>query len=209
MSKCIVLFVEGDTELDFYKKLLKEVKPLCKNGRFKGTIETKNVKGVGNFKSGAIRKFKFEILPNHKNCDFIVFLCSDTDVFEFSPQPPFEWKDVINDLKEAGATKVIQIQAKHSIEDWFLLDYEGIAKFLGLPKKTKIPKGNNGYEKMKKLYSLANNMYYKGMKSNGMIEKLNVKKIVENPSVNQELKTLYDELGVVGKDQTPRKQKRR
>lgn len=37
-------------------------------------------------------------------------------------------------------------------------------------------------------------MYYKGMKSNGMIEQLNIDKIVQN--IYTELKPLYKELGI-------------
>ena len=85
------------------------------------------------------------------------------------------------------------LQARHSIEDWFLLDAKGIITFLRLPKKTKIA-GGNGYEKLKRLFKQANKMYYKGMKSNGMVERLDIEKIVQN--VYDELYQLYRELGV-------------
>ena len=62
-----------------------------------------------------------------------------------------------------------------------------------LPKKTKIA-GGNGYEKLKRLFKQANKMYYKGMKSNGMVERLDIEKIVQN--VYDELYQLYRELGV-------------
>ena len=39
-------------------------------------------------------------------------------------------------------------------------------------------------------------MYYKGMKSNGMVERLDINKIVQG--VYTELEPLYKELGVIG-----------
>ena len=61
--------------------------------------------------------------------------------------------------------------------------------------ETKIS-GGNGYEKLKKLFKLANKMYYKGMKSNGMVERLNIDKILQH--IYTELEPLYRELGVYG-----------
>ena len=64
------------------------------------------------------------------------------------------------------------MQAKRSIEDWFLYDLEGILKFLRLAKNTKVS-GKNGYDKLQRLYKQANKIYYKGIKSNGMKDQLN------------------------------------
>ena len=75
------------------------------------------------------------------------------------------------------------------------MDAKGIITFLRLPKKTKTKiAGGNGYEKLKRLFKQANKMYYKGMKSNGMVERLDIEKIVQN--VYDELYQLYRELGV-------------
>lgn len=193
MSKCLALFVEGDTEVEFYKAIIANARRQRPHQRFDIMIETKNVKGVGGFKSIALRKFIKEIKPKYdSNTEFIVALCRDTDVFDFSSKPPVKWKDVERDFQENGA-KVIHIKARHSIEDWFLIDAEGIITFLRLPKKTKIS-GENGYEKLKNLYKKANKMYYKGMKSNGMIDKLDIYKIAI--TVKDQLKPLFEVLGV-------------
>ena len=195
MDKCLILFVEGETEVEFYKRVIEEARIKMPEKRFETRIETKNVGGVGNFKNDVLRKFKKELKPKYGDeTEYTVVLCSDTDVFEFSQNPPIKWKEVIKSLEDAGVKKVIHIQAKHSIEDWFLLDAEGIISFLKLPKKTKIPSGGTGYQKLKKLYSNANNMYYKGMKSNGMIAKLDLDKITK--SIEKEIKPLYKVLGL-------------
>ena len=193
MNKCLVLFVEGDTEVEFYKAVISDAKQRRPNQRFDIMIETKNIKGVGSFKSIALRKFLKEIKPKYdSNTEFIVALCHDTDVFELSSKPPVKWEDVEMEFRETGAT-VVHIMARQSIEDWFLIDLEGIITFLRLPKKTKIS-GKNGYDKLKNLYKRANKIYYKGMKSNGMIDKLNIFKIVT--AVKDQLKPLYEILGV-------------
>ena len=70
---------------------------------------------------------------------------------------------------------------------------EGIISFLHLPKKTKVS-GTNVYDKLKKLFKQANKMYYKGMKSNGMVGRLDIDKIVQN--IHAELAPLYNELGI-------------
>ncbi len=195
MDRCLVLFVEGETEVEFYRRIISEAKKLRPNKQFDLEIETKCVKGVGNFKTDVLRKFKKEIITNHADVkEFIIVLCSDTDVFEFTQHPPIIWKDVIAELRNAGANEVIHIQAKHSIEDWFLYDLEGIISFLRLPKKTKVPSSGNGYQKLNKLYGMAHKMYFKGMKSNGMIQKLDFEKIIGN--ISQEMKPLYKVLGI-------------
>lgn len=51
MSKCLVLFVEGDTEVEFYKHVIANAKKLRSNGRFDTSIECRNINGVGGFKN--------------------------------------------------------------------------------------------------------------------------------------------------------------
>ena len=45
-----------------------------------------------------------------------------------------------------------------------------------------------------RLYRMANKVYYKGMKSNGMVEKLDIDKISE--AVKEQIAPLYKALGV-------------
>ena len=194
MSKCLVLFVEGDTEVEFYKKVIANARDKRSDRRFDTSIECRNVNGVGGFKNIALRKFVKEIKPKYdENCIFTVVLCSDTDVFELSQKPPVKWDEVRKDMIQNGASKVITVKAKHSIEDWFLYDADNIVSFLSLKKGTKIT-GSTGYDKLMRLYRMANKVYYKGMKSNGMVEKLDIDKISE--SVKEQIAPLYKALGV-------------
>lgn len=194
MSKCLVLFVEGDTEVEFYKQIIANARKLHPLGRFDTNIEYRNVRGIGGFKSIALRKFIKEIKPKYDDdCVFTIVLCSDTDVFDFAPKPPVIWDEVKKALMDNGASKIIHIEAKRSIEDWFLYDLDGIIGFLRLGKSTKVS-GKNGYDKLQRLYKQANKVYYKGIQSNGMIGRLNIDKIAD--AVKDQLNPLYKLLGV-------------
>lgn len=73
MNKCLILFVEGDTEVEFYKKVVSNARKHHPVGRFDTNIEFKNVRGVGGFKNIALRKFIKEIKPNYEdNCEFTI-----------------------------------------------------------------------------------------------------------------------------------------
>lgn len=194
MSKCLVFFVEGDTEVEFYKQIVANARKSRSTGRFDTNIEYRNVRGVGGFKSIALRKFVKEIKPKYEDdCEFTIVLCSDTDVFEFAPKPPIKWDEVKRELIDNGASKILHVQAKRSIEDWFLYDIEGILGFLRLNKNTKVS-GKNGYDKLQRLYKQANKVYYKGIQSNGMIGRLDIDKIAN--TVKDQLNPLYKALGV-------------
>lgn len=194
MNKCLILFVEGDTEVEFYKQVVANARKLHPAGRFDTNIEYRNVGGAGGFKSIALRKFVKEIKPQYEdNCKFTIVLCSDTDVFEFASKPPIKWNEVKRELMNNGALKIIHVQAKRSIEDWFLYDTEGILGFLRLGKNTRVS-GKNGYDKLQRLYKQANKVYYKGIQSNGMIERLDIEKIAD--AVKDQLNPLYKALGV-------------
>ena len=140
MNKCLVFILEGDTEKEFYKYLVQYIKKKHQVTKFSTQIEYLDVKGVGCFKKIAGRKFEKDVKKKYgSDCEYTVVLCRDTDVFELSPKPPVKWKDVKKDFLEKGASRVIDVKAKHSIEDWFLYDLDGIAKFLKVepPKNLK------------------------------------------------------------------------
>lgn len=193
MSKCLVLFVEGETEVEFYKQVVANARKRHPKGRFDTSIEYRCIKGIGGFKNEALRKFVKDIKPKYEaDCLFTVALCRDTDVFEFSPKPPVRWEEVERDLRGNGAAEVIHVEARHCIEDWFLYDADGIISFLRLSRKVKVS-GKDGYDKLKRLYKQANKVYFKGMKSNGMVSRLDIDKIVDK--IRDQLGPLYQALG--------------
>ena len=71
----------------------------------------------------------------------------DTDVFEFTQKPSINWKEVENKLYELGVNKIYHLSADKCIEDWFLLDLQGILNYLDIKKPKKII-GKNDVEKL-------------------------------------------------------------
>lgn len=175
-NKLIALFVEGATELEFYKAVIKHARSKM-NTPYYCSIEYVDMKGIGNYKKDALRKFR-NLQKKYKTMDIHVFLCIDSDVFEFSKKPPINKTEVANGLKEAGAKKVQYIVAKSSIEEWFLCDYEGVLRYLHLPTSTKRPPGN-GQKVLKILFKNATKVYVKGGKTEGFIDNLNISNIVK------------------------------
>jgi len=194
MNKGIVLFVEGDTEVVFYKKLLENIRSQCNERKFNlSKIVIKNLKGIGNYKNRVYRIFTNDIMQKNPGISFKVFLCHDTDGAEFTQKPPVKWEDVEGMLLYNGANEVIHIKAKKSIEDWFLKDIHGLVNYLKLPATT-TSTGSNSVKKMENLFKKANKVYIKGGKTTGFIESLDIKKIMGE--VCREIKPLCRELGV-------------
>lgn len=192
MSKCLVLFIEGDTEIEFYKRLVSIIRENHSAGQLDTKIVYRNVKGIGGYKKEVTRIFKKDILVKYKNYTFVVALCRDTDVFEFAQKPKIRWGEVEKQLKEDGAKKVIHVQAVKAIEDWFLYDLEGVCKYLNIPLTQ--PTGRNGYDKLGNLFKRANKTYIKGRMTKGFVESLDVGKIVN--CIWDELSPICKTLGV-------------
>ena len=190
-DKVIVLFVEGPTEIEFYKAVIKRAHDLMSTP-FTCSVEYLDMYGIGNYKKDATRKFNKLKEKYDEDTRYLAFLCYDSDVFQLSKKPPINRKEVRAALKNSGISKVNDIVAKSSIEEWFLKDLSGVLSYLRLPKKTKRPKGN-GQEALKHLFKTANKVYIKGGKTEGFIKKLDINKIMT--SCCKELSPLCKEIG--------------
>lgn len=164
MKKIIVLFVEGETEKEFYTLLIDYYR--SKIGELP-IVKIFNLKGIGRFEGKVTSKLKYDIL-NHKKysgleLDVKVFCCYDTDVFEFGKKPPTNWNNVKRKVNELGINSFYSIKAERMIEDWFLKDLDGLCSFLKIKKPKKI-KGKDGVEKMKFLFKKSGKpkIYQKG-----------------------------------------------
>ena len=171
----LVVFVEGETEVEFYEAMLQHLKKQCQNRKypFDNVLPPKNMKGIGSFKDRVVRKFEKQILRTYPDTRFTVVLAYDTDVFEFADKPPVDWKEVDRALIKAGAAQVIHLPARRTIEDWFLLDEEGVKGYLHLPKSTQL-KGNTGLKKLEFAFKKSNKVYVKGTKVKGFVEALDI-----------------------------------
>ncbi len=188
-KRLIVLFVEGETEEVFYRILLSHWRKI--EGVHRRKIKIINFCGIGNYAKKAIPKYKAEVCTSYPDCSHEIFLAYDSDVFELAQKPPVDWKKIESGLIDMGAFSVTHLKAERMIEDWLLADLEGICKNL----KIKVPRrleGQTGYEKMKKLFKIADKVYLKGYSLNGFIPKLNFEKITANSSVA--LNSLKDSL---------------
>ena len=195
MKKCIVIYTEGETDEEFYDSVLSTIRNKLPDKKFKVDILKKNcITGIAKFQKKLVNKFIKEISNiYYKDYEIIVFLCYDTDVFEFGVHPPVDRKKLENDLKNAGATKVIHIKAQKSIEDFFMYYLDGIVNFLKI-KKPKNLRGTTGLEKLEKLFSKANRIYQKGHRCSGFISSLDMNIIF--PNICKEIKPLCVELGL-------------
>lgn len=170
----VLIFVEGDTEVDFYNKMKEHLRQKL-GGKFSCEVKVYNLKGVGQYQNTAQRIFDKKIKVNypHDEYNYKIFLCYDTDVFEFARKPRVDLSKVTAMLYKLGAEDVSRVEAKSSIEDWILLDKEGLRRFLKIPKKQKLIdyKGQNG---LKQLFLKAKKTYIKGIRSAGMVESLDM-----------------------------------
>lgn len=119
-----------------------------------------NVEGIGNFKTKLLAKLKNEVIPKCQR-KIVVVLCYDTDVFEFNPHPPVNWKKLEENILFLGVMKVVHISVKHSIEDFFLKDLDGLCSYLNI----KVPRslsGEKGLDKIENLFKKVNRLYMKG-----------------------------------------------
>ena len=190
LAKCLVLFVEGQTEVEFYKALIKYIREIHTDKKLEHKIIYRSIDGIGGYKKEVNRIFLKEILPKVEGCQVTVALCYDTDVFGYVQKPRINWNEVEKILKDDGAHKVLHIKAEKSIEDWFLIDKEGIKHFLKLNSDIE-PQGTNGYEKLKFLFKRANKVYTKKSREvKGLVQALNIGLI--SRGVEKSLDLLYE-----------------
>lgn len=182
-KKCIVIYTEGETECEFYDKLLDELKRINKIDRFNvDKIIKQCLKGITKFDKKLLKKFEYDIKTKYSEYEIIVFLCYDTDVFDFNAKPPVNWNDVDTKLKRLGAKEVYHIKAEKCIEDIFLIDTIGICKYLNISQVKRI-NGQNGVEKMKNLFMKGNRIYQKGFSCEGFINALDIPLILKEKQV--------------------------
>ncbi len=189
-----LIFNEGDKEVDFYNKLIEHLRQKM-GGKLKCEIKVHNLKGVGHYQSKAQRIFEKRIKVDYPENQYTykIFLCYDTDVFKFAKKPPVDWNKVIKALKVLGAEAVYQVKAEFSIEDWILMDLEGLRTFLKIPKKTKLT-GYIGQQGLKDLFNKANKTYVKGIRCDGLADALDMNVIF--PRICDQIHVICETVGM-------------
>jgi len=189
----LILFVEGETEKEFYEALLAYYKANSEKAICGYKIY--NMKGIGRFETKTVAKLKLEIMPKYLGYNLSVICCYDTDVFDLAQKPPVNWSNLRQKIKELGIEKFEEVKAKQMIEDWFLKDLKGLCEYLKVPQPKEL-KGKNGNEKMKALFKMGKKpkVYQKGSNSHKFIPSLSMKSIRD--SVKSELLPLESILKV-------------
>lgn len=173
VKKCIILYVEGQTEVEFYNKVKEYMKTKLPKKKFEvDQFEVICTKSINQFKKKLLLKFEKEIMSKYnKKDEVIVGLCYDSDGYEFGFHPAIDRNKLEKELNEKGASKVIHLVAHKTIEDWIMLDEKGVLRYLGLPLNTAI-KGKNGLEQLQLLFKKKNRPYLKGTKVEGLLDAL-------------------------------------
>ena len=178
MKKCVIIFTEGETEEIFYNRLLNEIKVETNISKFYiDKLEKRCLKGISKFDKKLINIYKNNLSKKYRDYEIVVFLCYDSDVFDFSTKPPVDWEDIEKKLYKLGASKVYHIEAKKCIEDLFLIDINGICDFL----KINVPRnvrGRDAVEKLNYLFYKGKRIYQKGYSTKGFIESLDISLIL-------------------------------
>lgn len=196
----IFLFVEGESEKEFYEALYKFYKDTTRQ-ELKCGLEIINIKGIGRYEFKLPSKLKNEILPKYKGYTISVFCCYDTDVFELAEKPPTDWKIIKAKVAGLGISSFNEIKVKRMIEDWFLLDTNGICKYLSIKLPIKMAVGN-GYNKLKQLFRKGNKVYQKGSYCHKFMPFLDISFI--RSKLKSELESLEKKLGYVEKNKQVR-----
>lgn len=195
-KRMLIVITEGPTDLEFYKKVISTIKDKHQLTRFNfDEIKYMCAEGIANMHKKMLGKFTKEICGNNKysSYDKFVCLCYDLDVFKQTQQnPPIDRVVMRQDFEKAGAKKIIEIIADDMIEDFFLMDTEGLKDFLKLKKRYKIPAGYKSLGLIKKIFKDGNRIYSKGTKVEGLVNSLNIELIMKN--ICTQLQPLCSEL---------------
>jgi hypothetical protein len=180
MARVFLYVCEGETDVLFYKKVINQILVIHPQPVFDQIADPINACGIGNFQKTVKSKVKTFYLDNeddYPDCSFTIALCRDHDVFS-QQNPPVDWKRLLTDLKAMKRVeKVVTIDAYESIEDLFLLDSRGIARFLGREPIYTF-QGKNGADKMENYFVSVNRHYLKGSYSSDFIDCLNIPMIM-------------------------------
>lgn len=197
MKDHVVVFVEGDTDEVVFKRIVdhfKNIYPACSSVK----CHVINLRGVGRYSSKASAKLRGEIIPKilKEKGNLKSVICShDTDVFDFSPNPPVNLNQVVKELKLiASGAMVDKLEVRSSMEDWLLADMEGLCRYLKINKAPAKLNGRSGYEKIRSLFKRKDKLYTKGYDCENIINHINIEAVIDK--YNDQLYTLKKALGI-------------
>jgi len=173
-----ILFVEGDTEVIFYRRMKNEICP-----GINATI--KNLGGLWDINKKVLDK-STTILEAHPDKQFRVEICIDRESRSGKSQIDIEIiRKELNQYGNMIHNGVFLCEAVQDIESWFFHDIEGIYRHLRIPlrklkKSTYKPVEKLNHRVLGKLFKSAGKDYRKGHASQNFIDHLDLRKIIDN-----------------------------
>lgn len=174
-----LIFVEGDTEVEFYKKLAE----LYLRGVPKAIV---NLHGIHNVHRNVLGKTE-AFLHQHRDITVRIYCCIDRESRDHNP--PLDIVELRTTLKERKDFKRVlsadAIIATQMIESWLFYDIDGIHKFLKVPHSSRnstkfTPPEKFTHLDLSKLFARFNKVYIKGRKCANFINNLDIGKIYRN-----------------------------
>ena len=176
-KKKALFFVEGETEVEFYNKIL---------SKYFLSLPKKIINLHGN--SNIYRKILGETnehLRRNENDIVRIYCCIDRESRYHNP--PLNINELITLLKDKFKKNFLsaeQIIATQMIESWFFHDIEGIYKFLSVPKAERKPHFFTPVQKLthihlSSLFERYGKLYIKGKKCKFFLDNIDLIKIYE------------------------------
>lgn len=191
MNKCLVFFAEGGNEIILLKRISESIINQCLGKPPIIKTEYYNVNQLDGVERAIYRKF--DTVKNKYGDDYelSVILLRDSDEFELKTNSFIDWPKIKKTLINNGAKEFVELKAKVSTDDWFLKDPVGLLKYLQLPSDILAFTENI---ELKSLFKKANKHYIKGTYNQGLVDHLDIIKIVEE--LSSELLPLYTVMSI-------------
>lgn len=191
MNKCLVFFAEGGNEIILLKRISKSIINQCLGKLPIIKTEYYNVNQLDGVERAIYRKF--DTVKNKYGDDYelSVILLRDSDEFELKTNSSIDWPKIKKTLINNGAKGFVELKAKVSTDDWLLKDPIGLLKYLQLPSDILAFTENI---ELKSLFKKANKHYIKGTYNQGLVDNLDINKIVEE--LGSELLPLYTVMSI-------------
>ncbi len=175
----ILFLYEGETELEFYRKIFDLYIP-----KRKIQIRSKNLEGIRKINK-KVKNAIFSYLDNYSERNKIhVLIAHDREGTRDTPSC-FNARLLHQELKNKNIKRIVcikEIIATQDIESWFFNDIIGIYKFLKVPRSQRNLKSYSNTEStnnrtLARLFYRYNKYYYKGKRVEGFINNLDIEKI--------------------------------
>jgi len=172
-----LLLVEGDTDVEFWKRI-KE----CSIGQCRTKI--RKLKGLYNINRKVLDRI---VQHSNQNSEELVrvYCCLDRESRE-GRVPGFDIKRIRKYVKDERIQNVLSVDliwATQQVESWFFYDIEGIYDFLRVPRAQRNvrayrPPEKFVYKDLQRLFEKYGKTYNKGNRASNFINTLNIEKIV-------------------------------